>query len=149
MNIFFILIIILIIIYIGHKTFFDVKTTTATTTPTTQTTPTIPEFNVPEMFRTFNENKSNNIKLFIFVSEHCPHCHTYLNNQHNNVCDIAKSYGVEVEKIVSDGSAKSSELFDKFNVKFVPTAIIVKNDGTFKNLGSNITPQSIKYALEN
>ncbi len=144
MNTFFILIIVLVVIYLGYKIFFDnANTTIYYTTPNVTS-----EQNIPEMFRTFNENKSNNIKLFIFVSEHCPHCHTYLNNQHNMVCDVAKSYGVDVEKITSDGSAKSTELFDKFDVKFVPTAVIVKNN-TFKNLGSNITPQSIKLALEN
>ena len=89
------------------------------------------------------------LKLYIFVSKHCPHCHTYLDNQHENVSALAKSKGVQIEKVESDDSAKSNDLFGKFEVQFIPTAIIVKGDKVYKNLGSNITPQSVKTALEN
>jgi len=115
-----ILVVILVLIYIGHKAFFN------------------------ESF----ENTNEPMKLYVFVSEHCSHCHTYLNNNHNDVSALMKSKGLEVQKVLSDGTKESTELFDKYNVQFVPTGILVKGNKIYKNLGSNITPQSIKLALE-
>lgn len=116
-----VLIVILVLIYIGNKAFFN------------------------ESF----ENTNEPMKLYVFVSSHCPHCHTYLNNHHNDICALVKSKGLDVKKIQSDGTKETSDLFDKYGVQYVPTAIIVKGNKVYKNLGSNITPQSVKYALEN
>lgn len=117
-----ILIVILVLVYLGQKAFFN---------------------------ETFANTNNEPLKLFVFVSSHCPHCHTYLDNQHANVCALAKSKGVDVEKVQSDGSAKSNDLFAKYDVQFIPTAIVVKGNKVYKNLGSNITPQTVKSALEN
>lgn len=117
-----VLIIILIIVYLAQKVFFNER---------------------------FTNTNDEPLKLYVFVSSHCPHCHTYLDNQHANVCALAKSKGIEVEKVQSDGSTKSNDLFSKYNVQFIPTAIVVKGNRVHKNLGSNITPQSVKAALEN
>ena len=116
-----ILLVILVLIYIGQKAFFN------------------------EPF----ENTNEPMKLYVFVSDHCPHCHTYLDNHHNDVCALMKSKGFDVQKVQSDGSEESSNLFTKYNVQFVPTGLLVKGDKLYKNLGSNISPQSVKYALEN
>ena len=124
-----VLIIILVLIYIGNKAFFN------------------------ETFESTNEstNKSTNksTKLYVFVSSHCPHCHTYLDNHHKDVSDLVKSKGLDIQKVQSDGTKETSDLFDKYGVQYVPTAVIVKDNKVYKNLGSNITPQSVKYALEN
>lgn len=117
-----ILIVILVLVYLGQKAFFS---------------------------ETFANTNDESLKLYVFVSSHCPHCHTYLDNQHANVCTLAKSKGVDVEKVQSDGSAKSNDLFAKYDVQFIPTAIVVKGNKVYKNLGSNITPQTVKSALEN
>jgi len=117
-----ILIVILVLVYLGQKAFFN---------------------------ETFANTNNEPLKLFVFVSSHCHHCHTYLDNQHANVCALAKSKGVDVEKVQSDGSAKSNDLFAKYDVQFIPTAIVVKGNKVYKNLGSNITPQTVKSALEN
>lgn len=116
-----VLIVILVLIYIGNKAFFN------------------------ETFETTNEP----MKLYVFVSGHCPHCHTYLNNHHKDVCALVKSKGFDVQKVQSDGTKETSDLFDKYGIQYVPTAVIVKGNKVYKNLGSNITPQSVKYALEN
>lgn len=118
-----ILLVILVLIYLGNKAFFN------------------------ETFA--NTNNDEPKKLYIFVSSHCSHCHTYLDNQHSNVCAVAKSKGIDVEKVQSDGSSKSNDLFSKYGVQFIPTAIVVKGNKVHKNLGSNITPQTVKVALEN
>jgi hypothetical protein len=116
-----VLIVILVLIYIGNKAFFS------------------------ESFETTNEP----MKLYVFVSSHCSHCHTYLNKHHKDVCALVKSKGFDVQKVQSDGTKETSDLFDKYGVQYVPAAVIVKGNKVYKNLGSNITPQSVKYALEN
>lgn len=116
-----ILIVILVLIYIGNKKFFS------------------------ESFETNDEP----MKLYVFVSGHCPHCHTYLNNYHKDVCALVKSMGIEVQKVESDGTTYAKNLFNKYDVQYIPAAIIVKGNKVYKNLGSDITPQSVKYALEN
>lgn len=100
-----------------------------------------------ESFETKKQNEP--LKLYVFVSDHCPHCHTYLNNQHKNIEELCKSLGIEVEKVQSDGTSKSDELFNKYDVKFIPTAVVTKGNKIYKNLGSNITPQTVKKALDN
>jgi hypothetical protein len=117
-----ILVVILVLIYLGHKAFY-------------------------ESFDNSNDNKS--LKMYVFVSDHCPHCHTYLDKHHNDVSEILKSKGLDIKRVNSDGSKESNDLFNKFDVQFVPVGIIVKGDKVYKNLGSNITPESVKYALEN
>lgn len=121
------LIAILVLIFIGQKVF------------------------ISETFET-TKSKSNSdepLKLFVFVSGHCPHCHTYLNNHHNNVMDMCKSKGIDVEKVQSDGSAKSNDLFTKYDVQFIPAGILVKGNKLYKKLGSDLSPQAVKNAIEN
>lgn len=121
-----VLVVILVLIYLGQKAFFN------------------------ESFENTNQNVSNDkIKLYVFVSSHCPHCHTYLDKEHKNVSEVANSKNIDIKLVRSDGSAESNELFEKYDVQFIPAAIIVKGDKVHKNLGSNITPQSVKSALEN
>ena len=116
-----VLVAILVLIYIWHKIYFN------------------------EPF----ENTDDSLKLYVFVSNHCSHCLNYLKNNHDDVCALMKSKGLKVYKIQSDGSVESSDLFNKYNVQFVPTGLLVKGDKVVKNLGSDLTPQSVKYALEN
>ncbi len=116
-----VLIVILVIVFIGQKAFFS------------------------ESFKNTNET----IKLYVFVSSSCPHCHTYLNKQHKNVSSLIQSKGLEAIIVQSDSSKKSSDLFTKYNVQFVPTGIFVKGDMVYENLGSNITSQTVNQVLEN
>src|SRR3990167_9741505 len=92
-----------------------------------------------EQFENFDKDQ---YKLYVFVSSQCPHCHTYIDNHHNDVCALAKSKGIIVEKVQSDGTSKSNDLFAKYNVQFIPTGIIVKDNKVHKNLGSDISTQS-------
>lgn len=123
------LIAILVLIFIGQKAFFS------------------------EPFETtkseYDSKSDESLKLYVFVSGHCPHCHTYINNHHNNVINICKSKGIEVEKVQSDGSAKSNDLFNKYDVQFIPAGILVKGNKLYKKLGSDLSPQAVKNAIEN
>jgi hypothetical protein len=115
-----VLIVILVLVYLGQKVFLNEEFT-----------------------------NSDSLKLYVFVSSNCPHCHTYLNDQHADISALAKSKGIEIKKVQSGDSPESNDLFAKFDVQFVPAAILVKDNKIYKKIGSNITLQSVKAALEN
>lgn len=98
------------------------------------------------VFESFDNIDTKSLKLLIFVSDTCPHCVTYMNNNHADVIALSQSKGIQVQKIKS-GDPNAESLFNKYNVQFIPTCLIIKDDIVYKNLGSNISPQSIKSAL--
>jgi hypothetical protein len=118
-----VLVIILVIIYIGQNAFFSSS----------------------EKFT--DSSSSEPLKLYVFVSGHCPHCITYLKKHHEQVANMCKSKGVQLKKIESDGSPESSKLFSQCDVQFVPTAILMKGDKVYKNLGSVVTPDALSKEL--
>ena len=115
-----VLIVILVLIFIGQKAFFS---------------------------ETF-ENIQAPTKLYVFVSKECPYCHTYDDQYHNDVVAIMNSKGITVQRVLSDESVESNKLFEKYNVNTVPAGILVGGD-KIKRLGSDITPQAVKKALDN
>jgi len=96
--------------------------------------------------RNFNESFENSepMTLLIFVSDSCGHCVDYIKNYHDGIVSLAKSKNINVKKYVSN---IDPEMFKKFNINFVPTAILMKGDKIYKNLGSNVNPESIKAAI--
>jgi hypothetical protein len=99
-----------------------------------------------------NMNLDSNIekiKLYVFLSNNCPHCHTYLDNHHNDIDTLIKSKNIDIQIVKSDGSNESNLLFNKYNIQYIPSAVFTKNDIVYKNLGSDITTQTVKQALEN
>lgn len=131
-----VLIAILVLGFLTYKIFFNKKFVN------------IDKFDKTDKTDKTDKSDDEKQKLYVFVSSHCPHCHTYLNNYHSDVCALAKSKGIEVEKVQSDGSNKSNELFAKYDVQFIPTGILVKDGKVKKNLGSNLSIQNVKEALE-
>ncbi len=95
-----------------------------------------------------NSTNSEPLKLYIFVSGHCHHCITYLQKHHDKVVKLCELKGIELNKIESDGTAESSDLFSQYDVKYVPTAILVKGDKIHKKLGSVLTPEAISKELQ-
>lgn len=99
---------------------------------------------ISEQFSNTNPLDSKT-ELLVFVSKTCPHCVNYNENLHDGIVALAKSKGVEVKRIFADNDP--NKLFDKYNVVYVPTGIILK-DGKIKiNLGSNINPEVVKEAI--
>ena len=92
-------------------------------------------------------SNSEPLTLLIFVSKTCRHCIDYNDNYHDAVVKIAQSKGIKVIRIFADQDP--NKLFNKYKVMFVPTAILIKGDKVYKNLGSNITPETIRSALSN
>jgi len=87
------------------------------------------------------------MELLVFVSNSCGHCVNYNNNFHDGVMALAKSQGVSVKRIFADKDPDN--LFKKFNIMYVPSAILMKGNKIYKNLGNNVNPQSIKEAISN
>lgn len=92
-------------------------------------------------------NTQGTTELLVFISDTCSHCQNYLDNNNKDVVAFMQSKRLTVQTIKSDGSKVSNDLFNKYNVQFVPTGILIKN-GKPINLGSNINVQSVKNALE-
>ena len=89
---------------------------------------------------------TSNKTLLIFVSKSCGHCVNYNQKYHDSVIELANKKGVNLKRIYSDDDPEN--LFEKMNIMYVPTCIIMEGGKIQKNLGSNVNPQSIEKALE-
>ncbi len=99
-----------------------------------------------EMFSSMSQDTSMPMELLVFVSKSCPHCVNYNTNVHDGIVALSKSKGVKVTRIFPDDDPE--KLFDKYEVMFVPTGILLKGGKVYKNLGSNLDPEIIKNAIE-
>jgi thioredoxin-related protein len=115
-----VLIVILVLIFIGQKSFFSEKF----------------------------ENIQPPEKLYVFLSETCKYCDIYKNEYHNDVLALMNSKRITVQQVLDDESDESNRLFAKYGVSGVPSGILVGGDKIVR-LGSNITPQSVRQALYN
>lgn len=95
-------------------------------------------------FELFSTN--NDKTLLIFVSKSCGHCINYNEKYHKSVIELANKKGVNLKRIYSDDDP--DKLFEKMNIMYVPTCIIMDGNKIQKNLGSNVNPASIEKALE-
>lgn len=89
----------------------------------------------------------DNVSVLIFVSETCPHCQTYKSEQHDKVLNFfSDKKNVDVKLVESGKDQGSSELFSKFDVKFVPACVIIKGDKSDK-LQKMITLENIQEKI--
>jgi thioredoxin-related protein len=115
-----VLIVILVLIFIGQKSFFSEK---------------FKNIQLPE-------------KLYVFLSETCKYCDIYKNEYHNDVVALMNSNGIKVQKVLNDKSDESNRLFAKYGVDGVPSGILVGGDKIVR-LDYDITPKSLRQALDN
>jgi len=85
------------------------------------------------------------IKIIIFVSKSCPHCVTYNKNMHSKIEQFCNQNGISLQRIFSDEDKDG--LFEKYNIEYVPAAILIKNDQV-TNV-SPISPVGIEMKLKN
>ncbi len=89
----------------------------------------------------------HHVSILVFVSDSCPHCQTYKSEQHGNVLNFfSDKKNLDVKLVESGKNQESSELFKKFDVKFVPACVIVKGD-TSSKLEKMITPENIQEKI--
>jgi thiol-disulfide isomerase/thioredoxin len=82
--------------------------------------------------------------VLVFVSKSCGHCVNYNANVHDKVQKYAKSKGIKLERIFADDD--KSNLFEKYNIQYVPDCVIIKGDKT-KQVSGSITPESISSTI--
>lgn len=84
---------------------------------------------------------SEPVKILVFTSGHCGHCHTYKREMEQKIKDWANSNGCDYDN--QDGS---SSLARDLDVQYVPTAFVYKGDNK-KQLEGPITIDNLKRII--
>jgi thiol-disulfide isomerase/thioredoxin len=93
----------------------------------------------------FDDIYNNKKELKIFLSKKCPHCINYLNMVHKTLVELLKNE-FNFKLIFTDND--SDNLFSKYQVQYVPKAIISHN-GEDKEVKGTITYENIRKACYN
>jgi len=96
-----------------------------------------------ESFSNILDN-DNNIELLVFLSKSCPHCVNYDKNTHNKL-EKELENNCKIRKIYPDND--SDNLFDKYNIQFVPKGILLSKDRYIPIEGA-LNNQTIRKYLE-
>ena len=88
---------------------------------------------------------TDNIVVLLFFSPTCPHCVTFKNKTLQDLSNKLNSNNINVQIVNSDNDPE--QLFSKYQVQFVPAAIVVKNN-TPKKINSAISYDIIKSTLD-
>lgn len=87
---------------------------------------------------------NGSVTILMFLSSGCGHCVSYKQNMHPKVKQFAESSGYKYEVV----SENDSERFSKYNIRYIPTCIILK-DGKHKQLDGAVTVENIKNTINN
>lgn len=85
------------------------------------------------------ENITDQKIVYVFVSKTCPHCVTYNEKTHPILEKAFANLDIKYQRVYADEDP--NKLFEKYNVEYVPTCVIVKGDKFMKI--SEINPKSI------
>lgn len=103
------------------------------------------------LYMTSNYSENFNVDrytMYIFLSKNCPHCVNYDNGVHNKLMNDIKTLktNIDVKKIYAHED--SDNLFDKYNIQYVPAALVMKKD---KNMLVNgeINVDNISKTIQN
>jgi thiol-disulfide isomerase/thioredoxin len=86
------------------------------------------------------------VKIMVFVSKTCGHCVKYNDEMHDKVAEYAKNKGHELVRLFSDDD--TDNLFDKFDIQYVPACVIMKGNKITK-LNSQINPDNLDNEIKN
>ena len=95
-----------------------------------------------DLYMDINNNKK---ELKIFLSKNCPHCINYLNTVHKNLMELLKDE-FNIKLIFTDSD--TDNLFSKYQVQYVPKAIVSLHNGEDKEVIGPINYNNIKKACE-
>lgn len=98
-----------------------------------------------ESFKVESENDSNKM-ILIFLSNSCHHCKNYIKHEHDKVVELCKKKNMELKLIYPDQDPDN--LFEKFNIEYVPKCYIMKDDKIFKSVNTSINALSIEQNLK-
>jgi thiol-disulfide isomerase/thioredoxin len=97
------------------------------------------EINYDNIKNTINEENGKK-NILVFLSKRCPHCQKYEKNTHDRlVNELKDKYNI---KKIYDDNEKNEELFKKYNIKYVPTLLIVNKDSV-KEINGELTSENI------
>ena len=104
-------------------------------------------FNKTDRFETHNSVKTNSegeIKcaVAVFLSDSCPHCVNYDKNIHNSLSESLSKLNIKITKIYSNNDPDN--LFEKFNIEYVPTVYVLKDNNNKLVTG----PSSVQNILK-
>jgi len=90
----------------------------------------------------FNHDEINNKKkILVFLSKKCPHCIRYDKETHDKLSNELKDK-YELERIYDDDN-EGIELFNKYNISFVPKLLINDVNGKHKEIKGPLTRENI------
>jgi thiol-disulfide isomerase/thioredoxin len=90
-------------------------------------------------------NNQDDVKILVFVSDTCPHCVSYKAKKNEQVKHDVEENGYKYDLINS--SPETRDLFNKYDVQFIPTCVVVKNDKHVR-LQGDINIDNIKDTLK-
>jgi thiol-disulfide isomerase/thioredoxin len=93
------------------------------------------------------KSSDDNVKILLFVSQTCPHCVTYMENEHEKVVEDSKKNNNEIRLHISGASKESNDAFDKYNVEYVPACILLK-DNNLVRLKNGVNLENIKEEIK-
>ena len=97
-----------------------------------------------DLYMDINNNKK---ELKIFLSKNCPHCINYLNTVHTNLMELLKNE-FNFKLIFTDSDNDTDNLFNRYQVQYVPKAIVSHNSEDKEVIGP-INYDNIKKACDN
>lgn len=84
--------------------------------------------------------------ILIFVSNSCHHCIAYIKEHHDKVVELCKERKITLKLIYPDQDPDN--LFEKFNIEYVPRCYIMKDNKILKNVNTAINAYNLKNTLE-
>jgi len=98
------------------------------------------EINYENIKKTLNEENDKK-EILVFLSRRCPHSQKYEENTHDKLVNELKNK-YNINKIYDDNQ-KNEELFKKYNIRYVPTLLIVDKDSV-KEVDGEFTSENIQ-----
>jgi thiol-disulfide isomerase/thioredoxin len=102
-------------------------------------------FNIKSENDLYMDTNNNKKELKIFLSKNCPYCINYLNTVHKVLLEQLKDE-FNIKLIFTDSD--TDNLFSRYNVQYVPKAILVHNSVDKEVIGQ-INYENIKKASDN
>jgi len=86
-------------------------------------------------------NVDNKKKILAFLSKRCPHCIRYDKETHDKlVSELGDKYNFTK---IYDDEEKNEELFNKYDIKYVPKLLIVDENDKVKKIDGQLTAENI------
>jgi thiol-disulfide isomerase/thioredoxin len=92
-------------------------------------------------YELIHDETNNKKKILVFLSKRCPYCIRYDNETHDKLSNELKDK-YELKRIYDDDK-EGKELFNKYNISFVPQLLINDVNGKHKEIKGPLTRENI------